>query len=301
MPKAKPGTVKKQTGIEIPHRYPSGDGKPDNQRKNAPALIKRIFDHAVKLGGDRRVATVLGRLHLEEIITETEFTAGMLYAEDVGAWERIKGHPRRETRSPSFDSGSGKADVDLEALERMDPEAAANVKAKITRSVRRIEKRYHKAQDCIPLQPILLSALLEEVCCNDRPIHSLHHPALKAMLGNLARQCYRLHDTTASTSRSKPNRDKKADVTALAEAAADALDRQFEKVGGKVAFFRVQSRHEMQARIIVAYGTDRDSKSIEHSIKLKRPAGIKGAEIDMALEKAALAKDWKQFERKDVA
>lgn len=302
MPKPKPGTGAKPS-IVPPERYPSGGIKPEDEpRGKAPTLVKRIMDHAVMMGLDARVATILGRMHLEGVLTETEFAAGMLYAEDVGAWERIKGHPSRYTRSVSFDSGYGRADLDLDALERMDPDAAAKIKAKIARRHRKIEKRYHRAQDCIPANPILLSTVLEEVCCNDRPVHSLHHPAVKAMLKNLAEKCYRLH-APPEARKKHSNRNKKADVAHLAEGAIDAMENWFRKNRAGITTYRVQVRHEMQARAITGYGmtTDNKKKAVENTIRIKRPAGIKGAEIDQALEKAAAAKGWAKFEVKENA
>lgn len=291
MPRPKAGTGPKPS-ISPPERYPSGDPKPQHEeRGKAPALVKRIMDHAVSLGADARCATVLGRMHLEGILTETEFAAGMLYAEDVGAYERVKGHPRRTARSPSFDSGFGRSDVDLEALERMDPDAAAKLKARMQRRVRRIEKRYHKAQNCIPHLPILLSTLIEEVCCNDRPVHGVHHATVKAMLSNLAKRCYRLNEIDSPAQRA-PKRDKKADVKDLAQAAVDALGRFFEKNRARVAFFRVQQRHALQSRVIVAYGMADQNKQIEHKMVIKRLPGLKGEAIDEALGRAALAKGW---------
>lgn len=292
MPKPKPGTKKKPKGIEIPHRHPGGHVEAQEERGKAPALVKRIMDHAVALGADARCATVLGRMHLEGVITETEFAAGLLYAEDVGAWERIKGHPRRAARSPSFDSGFGRADVDLEALERMDPEAADKVKRRIARQNRRIIKRYEKAQNEIPHLPILLSTLIEQVCCNDMPVMAVHHPAVKAMLSNLARNCYRLNDASARAPKAKAKPVTRQDIKDLAEATVEAMEQWFRKRGAAVAFYRVQKRHELQARAISAYGMTGDGTKIENTIKLKRPAGSRGEAIDQALLAAAEAKGW---------
>lgn len=301
MPKPKPGTGPKPS-IVPPERYPSGDLKPQTDAREpwSPTMIQRLKEHGKLVLGDKRLGTVLGIMHLQGIVSETEFAAGMLYAEDVGAWERIKGHPARHTRSVSFDAGYGRADLDLDALERIDPEAAAKIKAKIARRRRKIEKRYHRAQDCIPSNPILLSTLLEEVCCNDRPVHSLHHPAVKAMLKNLAEKCYRLH-APPEARKKHDHRDKKADVTHLTEAAIDAMENWFRKNRATVTTYRIQVRHEMQARAITGYGMTAENKAVETTIRIKRPAGIKGAEIDQALEKAAGARGWAKFEVKEDA
>lgn len=290
MPRRKPGASTKSQ-IAAPERHADGQLK-DEPRGNAPALVRRIMDHAVSLGADARCATVLGRLHLEGTLTESEFAAGLLYAEDVGAWERLKGHPRRNIRSPSFDSGYGRADLDLEALERMDPEAAGKIKARLARRNKRIEKRYHKVQDMIPDVPNVLATIMDEVCCMDRVVGSVFHPALKAMLGNLAKNCYRLNVQDDKASKRQPKRDKKADAVALGQGAVDALEDWFRRQGAKCGSYRVQVRHALQSRGITGYGRSADGKFFERTVRIKRPGGIKGEAIDVALDRAAEAKGW---------
>lgn len=292
MPKKKPGTDTKPKGIEIPPRYPSGERKPDEDRGKAPALVKRIMDHAVSIGADARCATELGRMHLQGVITESEFAAGLLYAEDVGAYERIKGHPRRTARSPSFDSGYGRSDLDLEALERMDPEAAEKAKTRLNRQERRILKRYEKAQLHIPHLPILLSTLLEQVCCNDLPVMAVHHPAIKAMLSNLARNCYRLNDPDAKANQRRLKPVTKADIGNLAVATVEAMENWFRKRRAAIAFYRVQKRHALQSRAITAYGVTAEGARLDHTISLKRPPGTRSEALDAALERAATTAGW---------
>jgi hypothetical protein len=142
-------------------------------------------------GSDRYAATVVGRMYLEGILTEGEAEAGFCYAENVGAYERMKGLPPRHSQSPDFEFGRKGADgLDLDALRHSDSGLADKVERHIHRKCRAIQKQYDRVQSHVPLFPILISTVLEEVCCNDRPVHSLHYRMVKKILRTLAQKVY---------------------------------------------------------------------------------------------------------------
>jgi hypothetical protein len=159
----------------------------------AQSVHSAASDDVTRRGSDRHAATVLGRMYLEGILTEGEAEAGFCYAENVGAYERMRGHPPRHSQSPSFEFGrKGVDELDVEALRRRDVDVADKVERRIHRKCRAIQKQYDWLQSHVPLFPILISTVLEEVCCNDRPVHSLHHQMVKKILRTLAQKVYGL-------------------------------------------------------------------------------------------------------------
>jgi hypothetical protein len=58
--------------------------------------------------------------------------------------------------------------------------------------IARRKRACQSAQAQIPLFPLIVSTVVEEVCCNDQPVHSLYHDTLKAVLRILAKRCYGL-------------------------------------------------------------------------------------------------------------
>ena len=133
-------------------------------------------DDMTRLDSSGRAATVVGRMYLEGILTKAEAEAGFLYAENVGAYECMNGYPPRHRQSPSFEFGrTAVRGLDLEARRRR---------------CTAIQQQYDQMQVHVPSFPILISIVLEEVCCNDRPVHSLHHNMLKKILRDLAQKVY---------------------------------------------------------------------------------------------------------------
>jgi hypothetical protein len=57
MPKRKPGVGTKPKLVPT-RRYPSGDPVPD-ERGKAPTLVKRIMDHAEKMGRELRLQGII--------------------------------------------------------------------------------------------------------------------------------------------------------------------------------------------------------------------------------------------------
>jgi len=295
MPRKKPGTAKKPT-VEAPPRYADGQLRhdPEAPKEFAPTIIKRLKDELIPKAKDKRLGSVLGLMHLDGILAEVEVEAGFRYAADVGAYERMMGHPSRSARSASYEGGfRGASGLDLDALRRMDPDTADKVEREIKRRRKAIQKRYDKVQACVPMFPILVSTILEEVCCNDRPVHSLHHDTLRKILRNIAERCYPaiLH---ASKEARQRRVSKSADAEYLAQGAIDALTEHFAKRSAVVATFLLSpTKPRGIAPAITAYGHTLAGNPIEHTIKLNR-SGLMTEAIHAQLLKAATAKGWQE-------
>lgn len=297
MPRAKPGTKPKPTGIEIQERYASGNPKPTEAQKAeqkavAPTIIRRLKDHLIPMAKDKRLGSVLGIMHLEGILSEAEAEAGLLYAEDVGAYERSHGHPARSARSAAWEGGFGRADLDLDALKRMDPDAADKIERKMKRHRKAVDRRYDRAQACVPTFPLIASAVLEELCCNDRPVSAVHHPGVKQILRNLAVH----YGLQLLDGKRKAPTSKKVDASLLAQGAVDALEAWFAGRGGEVIVFRLAVAVRGVPPAIAAYGTDYAGMAIEHTIKLNR-SGLMTEEINAQLLKAAEDKGWAEAKK----
>lgn len=282
-----------------PERKPSGDFKAPlkEERGEAPTLLKRLKDEILPRTRDKRLGTVLGMMHLEGILSEAEAEAGFCYAEDVGAYERSRGHPQRHSQSPSFEFGRKGADgLDLDALRRMDPDVADKIERSIKRRRKAVQKRYDRAQAYIPLFPILICTLVEEVCCNDRRIHSLHHPMLKKILSNLAEGCYGLSNASEAARRKPISR--KVDAVMVASEAVNALEQWFKGRRYTITEFSVIGG------TITGYGHDqfgevhvRDGEIVEsHTIETRRTKLMREA-IAAQLLKAAEEKKWAEVSK----
>lgn len=324
MPKLKPGTGARPA-IVPRERRPDGQPKPDLRAAKglSPAHIKRIMDHAAAMGLDPRSTNQLGLLNMKGVLTHTEMLAGLLYADLVGQYEAIMGHPRRFAMSASLEGGRNTAPkIDLDALAKIDPDTADKIKKKINARVAKIRKDHALAQACMPGAgkkyfdrdkgewiegKNLDSTIVEEVCCNDRPIQSIYHPRLKACLGRLAIVVFKYKETVPH--KRGDTKSQPADARILAEGAIEALENWFRKRGGTVAFFRIAPQQAWQPRKIVAYGsvTNRPEiegtprgASLEHEIKVPRGT-LMAAAIDAQLLRAAQAKGWPERQAGAVA
>lgn len=95
-------------------RYPSGRVKPPSIRNSAtvrvpreqaghaPALVRRAVDEALRLAGDPRLGSVIGRLLLDGKINSVQFAAAEAYAKLRGRFDRATEVPRRMAQSPSY-------------------------------------------------------------------------------------------------------------------------------------------------------------------------------------------------------
>lgn len=295
MPRKKPGTDPKPKGIEIPPRNASGHVEPPADRVEpiAPTLLKRLKDEVLPRAKDKRLGTVLGIMHLQGILTEAEAEAGMRYAEDVGAYERSMGHPARSAHSPSWEGGFKGGGLDLDALKRMDSETAEKLERRIRRKRKAIQKRYDRAQACIPEFPHHAGTILEEVCCNDRPVPAMHYAGLRQILRNLAVH-YGIALPTDSAPR--PRTSRKADAALLAQGTIDAAQAWFDARRSVVTHYRLATPSLRNRQIVTpaftAYGHTKDGEALEYTIRHKR-SGLMIEEINAQLVKAAEERGWK--------
>jgi hypothetical protein len=275
--------------IVPPERKPSGDIKPpvDSPTDFSPTFLKRMKDYIMPRVRDRRLGSQLGILHLAGALTETECAAGMLYARDVGQYERIKGFPARTARSPSFEAGFSGGGLDLDALKKMDPEVADKLEKKIKSQNKRIEKAYFRAQDAIPDSPAIARAIINDLCCNDLPIHTMHYEGVKAILRNLAKTCYAKKLGPVEAERPKKPRRAKADAAAIAGAAVDALDHWFTQRRGTVTSFSIVGA------TLIAEGHTAEGEVLGRRLSIKRSTIMVEAVIAQML-KAAESKGWKE-------
>jgi hypothetical protein len=282
----------------------------DGPRKASPTEMRRVMDNWRRYGLDPRGATKLGELNMAGEITDSEFAAGCVYAEIVGAMDVIKGCQPRHTVSPSFEGGKKSAPtLDMEALERMDPEVAAKVRAAYERRVRKIKERWAKIEARLPAPAhrdldtpsgsidvmggsgsLIVQQILETACCNDGIIHSAYLPVLKNTLAMLARDVFKFSGATTvkAKDRAKP---KLADARMIAEGAVGAVADWFRRRDASITVFRIAPAHSWQARKIAVYGTNGHGRVIEREIRVPRGA-LMASEIDAELHAAALARGW---------
>lgn len=150
-------------------RYPCGRRKSVGDVR-APTLWRRIKDNGIALGLDRRLGSEVGRLSLLGELTDTEAATAFLIAEVYGRFERYSGK-RRTAHSPSYDIGRA-----AEPMEDHDHE----------RRARRARKQFDRLQDCLPVYPPQARAELEQLCCEDRAVSSLHLPEIRSLLARVA-------------------------------------------------------------------------------------------------------------------
>lgn len=144
--------------------------------RGAMVLWRRIREHGDKLAVDRRLATQIGLLSLDGLLTDTQVSAAHLIAEIYGEYERFHGK-RRAAASPSYEFGFGS-----EWAEPTDRDA----RKRWRRAYRRADKRYTQLQCCIPLTPSALGEALEHLCVDDRPVPRSWLPEIRIILDRVA-------------------------------------------------------------------------------------------------------------------
>jgi hypothetical protein len=294
MPRPKSGTPKAKPTIVPRPRKPSGDPRPEADRAKSPTLIRRILDHGVKLGADKRLATQLGQLLMHGQITESECQAGFMYAEDMGRYERLHGMPPRQARSPSWEGGfKGDKGLDLEALERMDPAAADRIRAQMARREKKIAKDYAKIQACIP--DSALKGLLDQLCCDDVRINPIYLEKVRKVLRALAAARYKL-DLAADGRR---KRAKSADATLMATAAVEVIANWFTEHDeqAKVRRFAIEFRHKRIA--LIAAGVAPGVPNLHHTVEIQL-SGLMPEALRAQIVKAAEVRGWKETAPSDI-
>lgn len=299
MARPKVGTTKARS-VEVKPRRRKINGQPLRPEDNssdllAPSLVKRMFDSAISFYGDRRLGSVLGRMHTRfgGVLSDAELEAGFRYAEIVGAYEKAKGHPRRASQSASFEWGrKGVTDIDMDALRRMDPEVADKIERRVVRAHRAIQTQYDRAQTQIPHFPILIPTLVEQVCCNDEPIPVGHHPMVKRILRNLAERVYpEIIKPGDPLNAAKKAAHRRTDALTLARWTVDEIVDWFSRRSALVTGYRIARIAQGQQPAITTYGFTRMGRAVERTIRLRR-SGLLAEAINAQLVNEASARGW---------
>lgn len=273
-------TIKKTSSGPKPapgERYPSGKKKPDGSI--APTTFYRLREHGVRLGADPRLTTVIGRMGLFKELTDAEVDAAFRVAEIYGRYEHLKGIPKRHAASPSYQSGFGNKDVDINRL--TDDEIKRH-----KRAVRRAEKAYDKLQGMLAHD--LMRDLVERACCDDVEPGPIHRPKLVAILRRLAVDM----GLVAPVKATKPKADvTPADHNLLVTAAVDALADWFATnlASKPTAFSIIQNDSWKSSRGITA--TD-GKRNYTLTVPLR---GMSFAAIDAQIRLACAVKGWTEL------
>lgn len=163
-------------------RYPSGQLKPADKREGvqAPALLKRNFDEALRGAADPLYGTSLGLLFMHGKISAAQLTAGTAFARLRGRYDRAMGMPCRFTASPDY--GTARAisdrgpmtDAEVEAIKDRHARTLGYVGAAATGSVavsagdgslKRLDGEAARPVRAYDARRV--TALLERVCVDD--------------------------------------------------------------------------------------------------------------------------------------
>ena len=163
---SKPGR-KRKAG----ERYPSGQIKPPGP---PPAQIKRMVAMAARGAADVLLATQLGWLRLEHVITDAQASAGVSFATLVGQHDAVLGLQRRAASSPSYELGFAGV------RSWNSPEADAE-------RVATLRRRYDAAVACLQEAGPRVEQVVRAVCTDDRVPDWVDRPLLLRGLDALAR------------------------------------------------------------------------------------------------------------------
>lgn len=155
-------------------RHPSGDRKrkhitADERRAMAGTIWQRIRQHAISLGADERLGSVLGRLSIHGVLNDTEVATGLYIAETVGRYRRLSGLAKGNAASPAFMRGYGRQNGGRDGKTITEVEERQH----------RATKAYQRIMDAIPprwADPIM------DVCVNDVEINSAMHKDVALVL-----------------------------------------------------------------------------------------------------------------------
>lgn len=228
--------------------------------------------------------SVIGQMLMRKELTPREASAAFMYGARIGRLERVlHGAPRRTTRSQAFEIGfSGSPGDDW-----IDPDA-----------VERIKREAEEVRDCVPAFPIIASTIVEEVCCNDRPVNSLHIPGLKAVLRIIADRLD-LPKEGEERETSRPPREKD-DEALYGMAAVDALAAEFERVRADVDEFAVLPMNSGAVVRIMAVGHDRETGEVLGRKVDVEVRGMLTVALVERLIRFAEAKKWKRSNRNEA-
>lgn len=168
---------------EAVRHYPCGKSRPEYA---PPALVRRIVDQARKGAADPLLGTEVGRLRLDQVISDKQLAAAVRYAEVCADYDRLKGLPKRSAASPSYQAGlrrGGGNDAEDEAIVREllrnggDLAAVAKGNRRVRRIVRAVE-RHDDAQRAVASCGMVVFKLLRRVVIYDEPCEWWRRPQL---------------------------------------------------------------------------------------------------------------------------
>ena len=168
--------------VSPPPRYRSGGYKVPKRRNyierrpGANTLWRRMRDFQDdlrKLGADPNLGTVLGRLYLFGVLSESEMAAGLLYADLAGRYARYHKEARESAASPNYQRGLGREDE----VERHNKDGTM---AAYERRARAARKAWEKAGAQIPNERA--REVLRNVCLLDLEISQIVYDDLKILL-----------------------------------------------------------------------------------------------------------------------
>jgi hypothetical protein len=170
------GDLQLSTRRKFGDRYPSGKLKQDTAKEQPWARWKRIKDHAVRLGADPDMGTIIGRLSIAGTLTDREASAAIWVADIIGKYERLSGMPRRSAASPSYDRSFGIAAGGADTISDREKKAE------------RAHRAYSRLKAIMDKIEASSWSLLEDMCCNEIEAPSSRYPQLKEMLGRIAEE-----------------------------------------------------------------------------------------------------------------
>jgi len=200
-------------------REPNGRHQRVKHARHAGANVikKRYADNwqaMVRLGARAEWGSPLGILYLEGALSEREASAGKLYAEIAGKYDRLHGFSRRGVKSQAYEQSFGRDFDEVEHARQSGTIVAYESRA------RKAKKRWLKVQAKIPNDHA--RTIVEQVCLYEQPIASADVDDLARILGHIA-GAFGLRDGEAEPREKKVRQLGAKQKGDIVEAAVSAL------------------------------------------------------------------------------
>jgi hypothetical protein len=243
-----------ETEVSPPHRYNDGHKKKRARPRHpgAGTMWRRLRDNwsdIMKIGADPNLGTVVGKLYLFGVITETEATAARRYAEVVGRHDRYMGMPRRQVASPAYERGFG-AEDEIAKRERQGTISAYE------RRARRAKREMVRLRSQIPNDTALTA--VESVCVLDQEIPTAQHADLKTLLNKMAK---------VYGAREQSERPERAPLLKVVDTVLAQVVNWFYGEKSKITAFRVRTDFKDSVGI-TCFGPGADGE-INHTAVVK--------------------------------
>ena len=249
------------TGVSVSTKGspPSISARRQQYHKRVPGagtIWRRMRDNwsgMVNAGGNPMWGSVIGKLYLDGVLTETEASAARLYAEITGRYDKY--HPNSERivrtpRSPSWEAGFGGSFDVIAHHEIMGTMRSYERKAKAA------QKAWQKVQSCMPDRAD--RAIFEDACLFEVEIHSDHHADLKAILGKIAAKFGLKAFDPKSADVRREKAERAVNVNRRVESAVHSAMRQFRADFIRPAFFKIGIIGRPDERGFTLYGVEVD-------------------------------------------